>query len=238
METKKYIGGYDYFKKGNIDKNIGKTYTSKDESKISNPDEKTIRLSEFERKEQSLWKKIKEAKKMFRAANVKKTGYNHFQKFSYYELRDIVPVAAEIFDKVGVEIHYTLTDHLATMDVKDIDTMAETTYTCPTSTYSGTTNQQIQGVGSVQTYTRRYLYQQVLDIVECDTVDNQDKDKTPTHEEIIELSRKIAEEMEEKQISLAPERVKKYIQQMKNDKRITSAEYTALLKEVGKVKSK
>lgn len=236
METKRYTGDLSYY---NYDEATGKTYIPK-----SIPEEEpektiqTIHLTDFEKKEQSLWKKLKEAKKLFRKANVKKTGYNHYQKFKYYELSDIVPISAEIFDKVGIEIQYTLTDHLANMVVRDIDTMAETTYTCPTSTYNGTTNQQIQGVGSVQTYTRRYLYQQVLDIVECDTIDNQDQNKVPTHEEILKLSREIAVEMEEKQISLAPERVKKYITKMKNDKRITSVEYKALLEEVGKVKSK
>lgn len=128
-----------------------------------------------------IYEKIEEAKRMFLEAvcdeNVAKSGKNNFQNFKYFELGDIVPTALGIFDELHLATKYTLTSVEASMIVFDLDNKTKTRYTCPVELYdqnqtSQNINQKTQTIGSIQTYTRRYLYMQILDIVDPDTIDS------------------------------------------------------------------
>ena len=121
----------------------------------------------------NLLRKIMQARKMFKDKGISKSGYNHFQKFSYYELKDIIPEAIEICIELDIATRFTYEyDHYA-LKISDLENKEETEFCMPAQEIpkEGNMNNQLQNLGKVQTYIRRYLYMQFLDITENDVVD-------------------------------------------------------------------
>ncbi|WP_069592646.1 ERF family protein [Methanosphaera sp. WGK6] len=120
-----------------------------------------------------LLKKIMQARKMFKDKGIKKSGYNQFQKFSYYELKDIIPEAIEICLELNIATQFTYEYNRYVLRVYDLDNLEEIEFSMPGKELpnEGNVNNQLQNIGKVQTYTRRYLYMQFLDITENDVVD-------------------------------------------------------------------
>ncbi|WP_455645274.1 ERF family protein [Methanosphaera sp.] len=120
-----------------------------------------------------LLKKIMQARKMFKDKGIKKSGYNQFQKFSYYELKDIIPEAIEICLELNIATQFTYEYNRYVLKVYDLDNLEEIEFSMPGKELpnEGNVNNQLQNIGKVQTYTRRYLYMQFLDITENDVVD-------------------------------------------------------------------
>lgn len=120
-----------------------------------------------------LLKKIMQARKMFKDKGITKSGYNQFQKFSYYELKDIIPETIEICLELNIATRFTYEYDHYTLKIYDLDNEEETEFCMPCKNYSeeGNINNQLQNLGKIQTYIRRYLYMQFLDITENDVVD-------------------------------------------------------------------
>lgn len=145
-----------------------------------------------------LYSKIKEARTLFLKSDVKKTGLNKFQHFKYYTLDDIVPVADEICNNLGLLTMTNVTNNTAIMQVIDIDTAKsiDFKFNIPLiDSENSNLNNAIQDMGKTITYARRYLYMLFLDIVEFDSVDSANnkvsakkvigsKKKTPNVQEI------------------------------------------------------
>lgn len=130
-------------------------------------------------KTQNIYSKIMTARLSFLESNPSKSGRNEFQKFSYYELDDIVPTATRLCNELGL---YTQIDMgaenfgYATMTVINIDEPTEQVQyriKMPELT-GGNINQLLQDTGRTETYLRRYLYLLFLDIVQNDEVDSSD----------------------------------------------------------------
>lgn len=121
----------------------------------------------------NLLSKIMQARKMFKDKGIKKSGFNHFQNFSYYELKDIIPEAIEICIELNIATQFTYEDHNYKLKVYDLDNREVTEFCMPGKDYKneGNINNQLQNLGKIQTYIRRYLYMQFLDITENDVVD-------------------------------------------------------------------
>ena len=128
--------------------------------------------------ELNIYQKLTIARKKFLEAKVTKTGKNMALAYKYFELDDIVPIATDIFDEVGL-CHIVTFDELyegrkvATMTIINADNLAEKIeFTCPFILTEGNRGTNaIQSLGSSITYTRRYLYMIALDICEPDEVD-------------------------------------------------------------------
>lgn len=121
----------------------------------------------------NLLKKIMQARKKFKDKGIKKSGYNHFQNFAYYELKDIIPDAIEICIELNLATLFTYEDDYYKLKVYDLDNKEVTEFRMPGKEYKneGNINNQLQNLGKIQTYIRRYLYLQFLDITENDVVD-------------------------------------------------------------------
>lgn len=140
-------------------------------------------------KKDNIYGKIMEARLRFLESNPTKSGRNDFQKFSYYELDDIVPTATRICNEIGLYTEIDMganTYGYATLTVINIDEPEEKTYyriKMPEIT-GGNSNQQLQATGTAETYLRRYLYLLFLDIAQNDEVDSTNlakKDKKPVN---------------------------------------------------------
>ena len=148
------------------------------------------------KKEQNIYSKVMEARLQFLESNPKKSGRNEFQKFSYYELDDIVPTATRICNDLGIYTEIDLGANVfgyATMTVVNIDNPEEKVYfriKMP-ELNNENMNKALQETGSCQTYLRRYLYLQFLDIAQNDEVDSKDSrpSKSTTKKPTVEKPR-------------------------------------------------
>lgn len=135
----------------------------------------------------NVWSKLLAVRNEFYAAGAKKTGKNLHAEFMYFELKDIVPVAAPIFAKYGLLLLPTFVDGNAVADVVNIEKPDEHIYfTIPLQFIAEPAKfrmNEVQGVGAAVTYYRRYLYMIVLDLVEDDGFDKDsgkdEEDETP-----------------------------------------------------------
>ena len=120
----------------------------------------------------TLLEKLRTARIEFQNANIKKTGYNPFSKFDYFELGDILPFINVLSEKYGFICTVSFTPDLATMQISDTqNTDQALLFTSPMSTAKLTAAHDIQNLGAVQTYLRRYLYLCAFEIVEHDPID-------------------------------------------------------------------
>lgn len=123
--------------------------------------------------EMNIYTKINKIRMAWLDANVQKTGINRFAEYKYFELADIVPVAVPLFDSFNLYHRFSFTDDLATLTIIDADKpeMVET-FSSPMRTLAVKGMNEIQALGGVETYQRRYLYMMLLDIVEQDAFDS------------------------------------------------------------------
>ena len=123
----------------------------------------------------NVYEKLLAVRQDFLAANVKKSGVNRFAEFEYFELSDIVPIATQLFAKHRLIMTTTFDHDSAIAYLVNIDRPEETIpFTSPMRALDHTKIKgmnALQGLGSEETYQRRYLYMMALDIVEHDAVD-------------------------------------------------------------------
>ena len=127
----------------------------------------------------NLYRKIMKARKMFKDKGITKSGFNKFQNFSYYELKDIIPEAIEICIELDMATRFTYENNNYILKIYDLENEETTEFCMPAKDYpnEGNINNQLQNLGKIQTYIRRYLYMQFLDITENDVVDAESKPK-------------------------------------------------------------
>lgn len=120
----------------------------------------------------TVYQKLAEARTEFLRTATKKSGYNKFANFSYFELADILPVATPLFSRLGLLTHMSVTETEATMTVYNTDNPIEQiVFSSPVRFPDLKGQNEIQVLGSCHTYLRRYLWMLVLDLVECDGID-------------------------------------------------------------------
>lgn len=130
---------------------------------------------------ENIYSKIMKVRKEFKNSQIKKSGKNEFQNFSYLELSDFIPTAIDLCESVGLYIHTnigTITNkEYATMTVVNVDNAEEKvvySLELPCISKEGAFNNKIQDIGKMETYIRRYLYMLFLDIAVADSVDSED----------------------------------------------------------------
>lgn len=129
----------------------------------------------------NIYEKIIKARALFLEANVKKTGENKFQKFNYFELEDIVPPIVKICNELKILPLIEFKPDSAILKVIDVENPDDYIVFCsPIPEVKGDNlNKVVQDIGKIQTYLRRYLYLQFMDIVENDAVDATDTGDKP-----------------------------------------------------------
>lgn len=130
---------------------------------------------------ENIYSKIMKVRKEFKNSQIKKSGKNEFQNFSYLELSDFIPIAIDLCESVGLYTHTnigTITNkEYATMTVVNVDNAEEKvvySLELPCISKEGAFNNKIQDIGKMETYIRRYLYMLFLDIAVADSVDSED----------------------------------------------------------------
>ena len=174
-----------------------------------NPFEATVteeELSQYEPvkiKINSVMKKLQKSRVDWQSKPRKKSGFNKFQNFKYFVLKDILPTVNEIFNKNGLYSQYNLTKDYAELIITDSSTGDYLIYRIPVQKLD---NPTMQNIGAINTYSKRYLYMNALEIEEDeDELDSQDLEKTeevkPTKLSKEELIKKISEALGETKLN-------------------------------------
>lgn len=116
----------------------------------------------------NLKQKLQEARMLLKEENITKSGKNSFTKVGYYTLQDILPPITRVCHKVGMTPLVTFDKEVATLTIYDWDSDETLTATSPMVEQKDSKMNEIQILGSLETYQRRYILQNVFDIVEED----------------------------------------------------------------------
>lgn len=120
----------------------------------------------------NLFQKLQKARVELQEMNLKKSGQNKFAGFSYYELADFLPAINIICNNVGLFTAISFEIDYATLKIFDVDDMDRfIEFKSPMKEIQQKGCNDIQSLGSVETYSRRYLYLTAFEIVENDFSD-------------------------------------------------------------------
>lgn len=117
----------------------------------------------------SIYQKLAQARVKLQEKGLKKTGKN--RNFSYFELKDFLPSVNEIFNELKMCSVVSYNNDLATLTIYDGEKDEKIVITSPMVQEALPSGNDIQNLGAIQTYQRRYLYLTALEIAENDAVD-------------------------------------------------------------------
>lgn len=120
----------------------------------------------------NLFQKLQKARVELQEMNLKKSGHNKFAGFSYYELSDFLPAINIICNNVGLFTAISFENDYAILKIYDCEEMNRfVEFKSPMKEIEQKGCNSIQALGSVETYSRRYLYLTAFEIVENDFSD-------------------------------------------------------------------
>ena len=117
-------------------------------------------------------RKLSAARRQFHTLQLRKTGKNTFAGYEYFELGDFLVPALSVFDEFGLGATISFDRELATMTIVDLDNPEDKiVLTSPMGSAALKGCHEVQNIGAVETYQRRYLWVTALEIVEHDALD-------------------------------------------------------------------
>jgi hypothetical protein len=120
----------------------------------------------------NVYQRLNLAREAFHQTKLKKTGHNKFANYYYFELGDFLIPALQIFNNHGLTGIISFGKETADMRIVNNDKPEEVILIeSPMSTAALKGCHEVQNLGAVQTYLRRYLWVAALEIVEHDALD-------------------------------------------------------------------
>ena len=136
--------------------------TIKEEMQSTAPEEKKL----------NIYEKLLNARYDLSKIDFKKSGYNEFKIFRYFELSDFMPYITEAEKRYGIVSLVGFDERTASLcliDIEDTDKSVIFSFDMADANVQGGT--PIQQKGAEQTYARRYLYMAAYNICESDEID-------------------------------------------------------------------
>lgn len=118
----------------------------------------------------TIYQKLANARAKFRSLPLKQSGRNHHQNYSYFELADFIGDAQECLELQGLLAYVSFGVDIATITVKQFEGDGEIVITSPMSSAALKGCHEVQNLGAVQTYLRRYLWTALMELVETDVL--------------------------------------------------------------------
>jgi len=119
----------------------------------------------------SVHQKLMQARLNLQATKLEKTGHNKFAGYKYFELGDFLPVVQKIFFDLKLSGYVSFLPDVAVLTITDIEDGTQLFINSPMSSAALKGAHDIQNLGAVQTYLRRYLWVAAMEIVEHDILD-------------------------------------------------------------------
>ena len=120
----------------------------------------------------NLGQKLVEMRVELQKMDLKKSGHNTYAGYRYFELGDFLPAINELALKYKICTEVNFYSDRATLTIENSENLEEKKmFECTTGDIQLKGCHDIQNVGAVQTYLRRYLYTNAFEIVEQSELD-------------------------------------------------------------------
>lgn len=120
----------------------------------------------------NVYEKLQEARVNLQNLKIKKSGKNNYSGFTYFEIADFIPHVNKIFMDLKLCSNFSIRDNIAYLEIINSEKIDEKImFTMPTTSLELKGCSAIQALGGVNTYCRRYLYLNALEIAENDMLD-------------------------------------------------------------------
>ena len=119
----------------------------------------------------SVYKKLQDARMKLQNTALKKSGHNKFAGYNYFELGDFLPSIQKICDEMGLCGVISFNHDMAFLQILDVEDGTSIMFTSPMSSAALKGCHDVQNLGAVQTYLRRYLWVNAFEIVEHDALE-------------------------------------------------------------------
>lgn len=120
----------------------------------------------------NVYQKLNAAREEFHSLKLTKTGHNKFAGYYYFELGDFLIPALRVFKAHGLLGTVSFDADKASMIVRNVEKPDEyITFYSPMGSANLKGCHEVQNIGAVETYQRRYLWVAALEIVEHDALD-------------------------------------------------------------------
>jgi hypothetical protein len=121
----------------------------------------------------NIYQKLNQAREQFHESKLTKTGHNKFAGYNYFELGDFLVPALKILANNNLCAIVSFDKDIAKMTIIDIEKPDSTiVLTSPMGSAALKGCHEVQNIGAVETYQRRYLWVAALEIVEHDALDS------------------------------------------------------------------
>lgn len=139
----------------------------------------------------NIYEKIQAVRIDLANTTIKKSGNNSYAGYDYFELNDFIKPLNELMQKYKMTAIASFTIDSADLTAINLEDPNDTyTISSPFGSANLKGCYEVQNIGAVETYQRRYLYQTMFDIAESDALnatqgkpDGQKPAKTPIKEE-------------------------------------------------------
>ena len=181
--------------------------------------------------------KLQAARIRLQNTKMKKSGHNKFAGYSYFELGDFLPEIQVIFADLGLCGVVSYTAEIATLTITDTEDNSSVTITSPMGSAALKGCHEVQNIGAVETYQRRYLWMTAMEIVEHDALDastGSDKPKSSkpvaqdTKDNLSEEAREYIESEAKKVIALRDDKEAMFDEYMAIKSKLDADEEVAL----------
>jgi hypothetical protein len=119
----------------------------------------------------SVYKKLMQARLALQNTKLNKSGHNKFAGYYYFELGDFLPTVQNIFNDAGLCGIVSFSTDIATLTITDTEGGSQIVITSPMGSAALKGCHEVQNIGAVETYQRRYLWVTAMEIVEHDSLD-------------------------------------------------------------------
>jgi hypothetical protein len=118
-----------------------------------------------------IYQKIQEIRVKLIKMKLKKTGYNKFANFHYYQLEDFMPALTELMENNKITSNFSIIGENAILTLIDYEDNTSSIFQSPIADASIKGCTPVQSLGGVHTYLKRYLYQNAFEINDGDLLD-------------------------------------------------------------------
>ncbi|MDK0630313.1 MAG: ERF family protein [Veillonella sp.] len=123
-------------------------------------------------KKLNIYQKIQKARVDLQNKDLKKTGYNKYSNYKYFELGDFLPHINDICNEIGLYTEFSYEEKSATLTIYNTENLEEKRiWTTPVEVATLKGCSTIQNIGGTQSFARRYLYMMAFEIAETDVID-------------------------------------------------------------------
>lgn len=124
-----------------------------------------------ETSEMNVYKKLQLARVLLQNTKLSKSGKNKFAGYEYFELSDFLPAIQNICEDVGLCGVFKCDQDMAYLIINNTERDESIVFSAPMSTAALKGCHEVQNLGAVISYLRRYLWVNAFEIVEHDALD-------------------------------------------------------------------